>query len=444
VLTVAISSLILLVGTVAFLAVGFSRHHLSICWPGLIFPVFFSAFHFASLGTYAKGWYAPELVPMAWSLASVSLLAWMAGHTIARGKAQFTVNPTALLWGRKLGPADLRTLSRLGALMFAGGFALQCTLYFEIGLGEFLQMDYLQFKRTIATSSGSRLIYLHAIGELCCIVGMTVSACATSLGEGRLFHSRWVLALLLLDVLTLVLQGDRSAIVFLVLPLVLFRHYFIRRFRLREGVVLAVLSVMLISGTKIYRGTKNSDDFLKAAMDVSMLDTLANETGSTMDTMVRAMTLVPERQDYFWGMTYVHAAARSVPNVTLSQRKWGFVSSTWVTQETAPELWGRHGGLGFSIVAEGYINFGILGAPILLMFIGLLHGRLERWIAGATININLAILFVIIEMALLMHVRNSAVAYIRGSLWMGTLFVALMLTFRIVRKRVKDHNGGTR
>jgi hypothetical protein len=142
------------------------------------------------------------------------------------------------------------------------------------------------------------------------------------------------------------------------------------------------------------------------------------------------MTLVPSRYDYFWGKTYLWAIARSVPNIQFKPREWGFVSSVWITKETAPETYQRYGGLGFSVVAEAFINLGPLGSGLILFLLGSITARLERLLARNAVNVWQTAWFMIFLIVLLEHVRNTAVVLIRGFMWMSwVLLLIYLLTY---------------
>ena len=47
-------------------------------------------------------------------------------------------------------------------------------------------------------------------------------------------------------------------------------------------------------------------------------------------------------------------------------------------------------------------------------------------------------LFIVLEVALLIHVRNSAVLYVRGSIWMATLLAVVFLLHRLIRGAGRD------
>ncbi|MCA9689561.1 MAG: oligosaccharide repeat unit polymerase, partial [Myxococcales bacterium] len=350
---------------VAHAALGWVRGVASGLWPGLVFPLVFCAFHFASLGDLVIGWYNERLFPFAWNLSVVCLLAWMVGYGATRGSLRFVERPAARLGRRELGPRELHRIATLGALVLVAGFGLQLAVHVALGMPSFGAVSYLQFKAAMTRAGG--LGAAHLFGQMCCVVGVTVTVCASALGYRRLFYARWVAAVVGVYLLSLFFQGDRSEMSVIVFPLLLARHYFIRAFPLRRVVMFGVLAVMFFAGIKMYRGTGSMADFVSSATDREwVLGRTSDETGGTLDTVIRSLELVPEHDDYFRGATYGYALMRVVPNIVLQREDAGFVSSQWVTNETTKNRVVGKGGLGFSIVAEAYINFGAIGAPFVL------------------------------------------------------------------------------
>lgn len=430
-MSVGLATLLLLAGTAGFVALAAARRHLSAMWPGLVFPAVFAAFHFGSFGYIQRGWYAPELFPAAWNLAVVCLLGWMTGHAVGRGRAPFQDRPGGRLLGVPLEPSDLRLLCLLGSLAFGAGVLLQLLLFARVGFGTLLSANYGDTKVLLSTSG--QYGYLSALGQFLGLVGLTVHAFSSALESQRLFRGPAILVGTVSYLVLLVLLGDRSSMAAYLFPLFLFRHYLIRPFDATRAATLATLGFMLFSGIKVFRATKKTSDLVSAATDRERLEMTTDEMGFTLDTVIRSIDVVPDQVPYFYGKTYVDAVSRVVPNVAIERGEAAIVSSVWLTELTAPRRSARKGGLGFSIVAEGYINFGFLGAPLVLLLIGLVHGAGERWLATHSIPIGRLCAFVLAETMLLQHVRNTVVVYVRGTIWMSVMLAVLLALVLIIR-----------
>lgn len=427
-----IGSICLLVGGWSYFARASARAQLEGMWPGLAFPAAFAAFHFASLGLIEAGWYAPELIPMAWSLSVSCLLAWMVGYVGGRGGRPALHEFEPRLGGVRVQLAELIRLSRWGMVLFVAGFAGELLIQARAGLGPFSAAGYTAFKAALNEGHGQASI--HLFSQMCATVGAIVMVTGQALARRRLFGSVLQLALVLAYVLALVIQGDRSELAVFVFPFFVARHYFVRPFGLGRTVAVGLIALMLAAGIKAYRGSRATDTTLQKVTDVEwVVGHTADEVGASLDTVGRSMELVPGRFDYFWGQTYVDAVARVVPSL-IWNRPDAIVSSSWLTEQTSARKSAGKGGLGFSIVAEAYINFGVIGAPFILALIGWMHGAAERILTRPRLRIELFCLYLIVESALLVHVRNSVVTYLRASIWMATILLALLGTYALMRR----------
>jgi oligosaccharide repeat unit polymerase len=106
-----------------------------------------------------------------------------------------------------------------------------------------------------------------------------------------------------------------------------------------------------------------------------------SEMGGSMATIAHTYTLVPGTRAFDNGTSYAYAALTVVPNLfwnvhpTISHG----TAQHWLVQTVDPYVAARGGGLGFSGVAEAYLNFGWVGVPIVLGLVGFGMGRLTTW-----------------------------------------------------------------
>lgn len=99
--------------------------------------------------------------------------------------------------------------------------------------------------------------------------------------------------------------------------------------------------------------------------------------GSTAQTTALTQRLVPAFEDHRWGKTYLDSFARVFPNVIGGVHRAAAEGSLghWITRHAYPEIAARGGGIGFSFIAEIYLNFGWLG----LLPAGIVIGYLVAW-----------------------------------------------------------------
>jgi hypothetical protein len=152
--------------------------------------------------------------------------------------------------------------------------------------------------------------------------------------------------------------------------------------------------------------------------------------GGSLRTLVETVRLVPEVTAYRRGGSYVDAALRVIPNVGLikAAHDWTDPASLppnhWVTFMVAPWAYATFGGLGFSAIAEPYLNFGVLGVAGYFFGLGALLGWLDLALTRRPSRRFLAITAVVF-MPLLVTVRNDFHNFMRPAAW-GAAIVLLV------------------
>jgi hypothetical protein len=93
----------------------------------------------------------------------------------------------------------------------------------------------------------------------------------------------------------------------------------------------------------------------------------------------------------------------------------------WLTAQAEPEMFRRHGGLGFSAVAEPYMNFGAPGVVLYFAGLGAALARAERLCPRRPFPLAL---WAMVLGPLLWTVRNSFEIFFRPAVWGVLLAVA--------------------
>jgi hypothetical protein len=145
----------------------------------------------------------------------------------------------------------------------------------------------------------------------------------------------------------------------------------------RVGIIAGVSLLVLAPAVKLAR---NWDQPLAQALrDASALDFVV-EAGGSIRPLVETMNLIETGAEPLWlGRSYLIAAARVVPNLSSAPMAAGagrdLNPNAWITMRTNPWLYERGGGIGFSGVAEPYLNFGWPGTAAAFFILGyaLLH-----------------------------------------------------------------------
>ncbi len=117
--------------------------------------------------------------------------------------------------------------------------------------------------------------------------------------------------------------------------------------------------------------------------------------GQTNGILAEMLALVPARDPYRYGMTYVDALIDAVPNITMehSESPRELLSrlntqpgddparqlplNDWLTYRIAPDQFFSGAGTGSSAIGEAYVNFGIVGVFFVFVLFGFGLARLD-------------------------------------------------------------------
>jgi oligosaccharide repeat unit polymerase len=106
------------------------------------------------------------------------------------------------------------------------------------------------------------------------------------------------------------------------------------------------------------------------------------EFGGSMQTIAYTIELVPSQKDFNMGVDYLYALYTLVPNIGFGGLHPTFargVPATWLSAEVTPRELIRGISLGYSFIAEAYLNFGWIGTPIFMAIFGFYIGKLVLW-----------------------------------------------------------------
>lgn len=328
-------------------------------------PVAFLLFHFGSpvaiewLGVPAKGGYDP------WEGGSAPFL--------DRGYAVALLATTSFIWGvylagvRPLGddpgrrPVGDRSLGvtsvffMLGALvMVAAGIAIVGPSqlfgrYHEWEAAKILGADqrWIDTGLTFATAGGFALL---------------------ASDERNARWRRWLayLALTLIALIS-VQRGDRGGLVVLGVGAGWCYTQRIGRLRWPPVIAGAFVGLLVMPVIAEWRSQRSLEVSKRASVVQLVGDSLA-EMGSSVNTIVYTIELIPERRGYSWGSTFRSAIIDAIPNLGLTKGRKFFARdsiednpSNWLVYILSPAWAATGGGYGFSMAAEWYFNFGLPG-----------------------------------------------------------------------------------
>lgn len=146
-----------------------------------------------------------------------------------------------------------------------------------------------------------------------------------------------------------------------------------------------------------------------------------SEMGFSATAIGWTMELVPKVRPFDWGMSFLVSVLTLVPNVFTSGRHPALTMSgydtpdNWLVGIIDPAFASQGGGLGFSFIAEAYLNFGWFGM-ILLGVIGFLFAKFVQWAVHDRDPVKMAIIAIFVSFFLI-YPRASSQLVIRPLIW---------------------------
>ena len=194
------------------------------------------------------------------------------------------------------------------------------------------------------------------------------------------------------------------------------------------AVIAILLIVVLIPLLSVFRNVTGRERYsVTAAADAykSVKNPVVaglSEMGGSMQTVSYTVDLVPETRGYDMGASYYYASLTAFPNLFWSVHPAiaRGQASNWLVRTVDPYTAEQGGGLGYSFIAEAYLNFGWLGASIVLGLIGFLFGSLVLWAERSGDIARLAMLASFLSF-FLVFARGEAGEVVRALVWYSAL-----------------------
>jgi oligosaccharide repeat unit polymerase len=220
--------------------------------------------------------------------------------------------------------------------------------------------------------------------------------------------------------------GSRALAVTVLIPYLWLWHRSIApipKILLIGGVGLGVLILPLIAAGRAVTGTdRYSPDVL--LQEVNSVDNpvinLLTEMGSTAVTIAHTLDLVPAARPFDCGASYAYAALTLLPNAafdihpTISHG----TPNTWLVRTVNPWTAAQGGSLGYSFLAEAYLNAGWIGVCLIPGLIGYALAWLTAWTINPGDLARLACAAAILAFSL-KYARSDASEIVRNIVWYG-------------------------
>jgi oligosaccharide repeat unit polymerase len=318
-------------------------------------------------GGILSGEVQAEVVTKALFLITISMLCFHAGALAAstRKPRRRTV--------------EANTPNRERALRLVGWLLLAITVVPTLNLlrGSFaLVMDYGYMGLYTNRAAGSLSFALS---------GFLVPGAIFLLAGSR--NSRWTqffcLILIALYASAYLFLGGRAAVMSCVAVAWVYEN---RISRIPRSLIwlLAVAALIIFPLVRNIRTTSGRDR-LSWESQIESFGNLGNpvsssisEMGHQLSIVTHTITLVPDIRPFDLGVSYLYAASTIIPNLGWEVHPniaHGLLAD-WLVMTVDPGIAYSGGGLGFSFIAESYLNFGWIGGPLWLGFMGFCIGSL--------------------------------------------------------------------
>jgi oligosaccharide repeat unit polymerase len=153
-----------------------------------------------------------------------------------------------------------------------------------------------------------------------------------------------------------------------------------------------------------------------------------SEMGGSLGTIAYTYTLVPAERAFDYGIGYAYAALTVLPNFfwTLHPTIAHGRASEWLVATVDPYAASRQGGLGFSCIAEAYLNFGWFGVPIVMGLVGFGIAALTSW--GVKGNRTHVAMVAVLTAFVLRFPRDESASLVRAVVWYSWLPSVIAIT----------------
>jgi oligosaccharide repeat unit polymerase len=323
------------------------------------------------------------------------------------------------------------TLFKLGIFLFIVAISvLILSTITGSGYSSILKYGYKDFKLTLKGSDVR--FFLTALSWL-----LPVSVIIMASGVRSKNQYKYLYLFSVLTMTAFFLAGDRGGAFSFLIALVFTLTLIGKKFSYTKILIGAILVLLLVPIIKELRQQPISQTLssgIELNFEESPFFKAFSETGSSFQTFLGTVTIIPEIENYRFGVDYIEAFSKLVPNVGSwkppTSESVGLTS--WITSHMNP---GEYGGLGFLQIAEFYVQFGVFGIVAGFLIIGYFLTKWQkkceaglsdrRWVA-----INGCILCFLI-----IWIRNDIFNFIRPAAW--SVFVIFGWTYFANKYRKK-------
>ena len=331
--------------------------------------------------------------------------------------------------------ADARDIRLVGWILISISF-LPAFFYFQDSLSHVMSYGYFSlFKSDPATSFAA-----------------TDQILATFLVPGILFllaGSRGKLFILIVSIILIVgytsirlFLGSRAwaSMPFIVFVFIFHRYIYRipKSLLLGGGILLLFLIFPFIGEIRNIPGHQRLSYGVMTGALSSMgnpIISILSEMGGSIRTVAYTLELVPGIRGYDFGAGYLNALFAVIPNLfwPVHPAILRGTASDWMTMTIEPISAYMGGGMGYSFIAESYLNFGWTGSPFVLFGFGFVYTKLVFWAQNSRDPARIAMLASFLAF-FLFFARSESVLVIRPLIWYALVPYLMVLSIRYLKK----------
>lgn len=357
---------------------------------------------------------------------SIGFFCFLIGYNINSGKKIFINLFDKLFGGLDKRIFDIKKLLFFSLLFFVIGFTTYIYFYeFRLKAIESVEAyrestAYIYYGLDLLIPSLVLMFFIQHISKnkIWKVVFLIQLLITLYIYMGLHARYRWVALVLMLIFLHYLLTNKRPSIKTLLISLltfsVLFPLFSVNRALLRQGVSLELIKYALNEYQFII------SIFLSSHGDAAMFDFL-----------MLFFQEIPDRVNFLFGLGFLQLLIHPIPRILWPSKP--MQPSSYFMEQVLPEFYTYGTGFASSIFGDLYWNFGVLGIPIGMFFIGLLLKKIYIWCMARKGSVIGSVILACTLSYLPMYLRGE---FVGTSVWFLSAFIPLLLAIRYSSRRI--------